>query len=75
MFIVTAAGVIATDPISERRPAKPNIEAIQEVTKHELEVGRPSLTGPFTIPQTPVVWGKDPSPRGALPLGFDCTFS
>src|SRR5499427_6119784 len=33
MFIVTPAGVIATDPISERRPAKPYIDAIQAVTK------------------------------------------
>jgi hypothetical protein len=31
MFIVTPAGVIATDPISERRPAKPYIDAIQAV--------------------------------------------
>src|SRR3954465_13955908 len=37
MFIVTAAGVIATDPISERRPAKPYIEAIQEVTKAPIK--------------------------------------
>ncbi|MFY9898261.1 MAG: hypothetical protein WAK67_10755, partial [Xanthobacteraceae bacterium] len=29
MFIVTPAGVIATDPISLRRPAKPYIDAIQ----------------------------------------------
>jgi glyoxylase-like metal-dependent hydrolase (beta-lactamase superfamily II) len=33
MFIVTPAGVIATDPISERRPVKPYIDAIQAVTK------------------------------------------
>jgi len=33
MFIVTPDGVIATDPISERRPAKPYIDAIQSVTK------------------------------------------
>jgi hypothetical protein len=39
MFIVTAAGVIATDPISERRPAKPYIEAIQEVTKAPIKYG------------------------------------
>ena len=32
MFIVTPAGVIATDPISERRPAKPYIDAIQAIT-------------------------------------------
>src|SRR5437016_10030713 len=32
-FIVTPAGVIATDPISLRRPAKPYIDAIQAVTK------------------------------------------
>src|SRR5262245_56296291 len=33
MFIVTPAGVIATDPISERRPAaKAYIEEIQKVT-------------------------------------------
>jgi len=37
MFIVTAAGVIATDPISERRPAKPYNGAIQEVTKAPLK--------------------------------------
>ena len=28
MFIVTPAGVIATDPISERRPAKPLASAV-----------------------------------------------
>jgi glyoxylase-like metal-dependent hydrolase (beta-lactamase superfamily II) len=33
MFIVTPDGVIATDPISERRPVKPYIDAIQSVTK------------------------------------------
>src|SRR6185436_11516166 len=33
MFIVTPEGVIATDPISERRPVKPYIDAIQAVTK------------------------------------------
>ena len=33
MFVVTPAGVIATDPISLRRPAKPYIDAIQAVTK------------------------------------------
>jgi glyoxylase-like metal-dependent hydrolase (beta-lactamase superfamily II) len=32
-FIVTPDGVIATDPISERRPVKPYIDAIQSVTK------------------------------------------
>ena len=32
MFIVTPDGVIATDPISERRPAKPYIDAIEAVT-------------------------------------------
>ena len=32
MFIVTPAGVIVTDPISEPRPAKPYIDAIQAVT-------------------------------------------
>src|SRR5262247_1769379 len=37
MFIVTPAGVIATDPISERRPAKPYIDAIQEVTKAPIK--------------------------------------
>jgi glyoxylase-like metal-dependent hydrolase (beta-lactamase superfamily II) len=37
MFIVTAAGVIATDPISQRRPANPYIEAIQEVTKAPIK--------------------------------------
>ena len=33
MFIVTPAGVIATDPIGERRTVKPYIDAIQAVTK------------------------------------------
>ena len=33
MFVVTPAGVIATDPISLRRPTKPYIDAIQAVTK------------------------------------------
>jgi glyoxylase-like metal-dependent hydrolase (beta-lactamase superfamily II) len=33
MFIATPDGVIATDPISERRPVKPYIDAIQSVTK------------------------------------------
>jgi Metallo-beta-lactamase superfamily len=37
MFIVTPQGVIATDPISERRPAKPYIEAIQAVTKAPIK--------------------------------------
>lgn len=33
MFVVTPDGVIATDPISERRPVKAYIDAIQAVTK------------------------------------------
>src|SRR3954452_5890227 len=37
MFIVTPAGVIATDPISERRPAKPYIEEIQKITKAPIK--------------------------------------
>src|SRR6267154_2298936 len=37
MFIVTPAGVIATDPISERRPAKPYIDAIEAVTKAPIK--------------------------------------
>ena len=37
MFIVTPAGVIATDPISERRPAKPYIDAIRAVTKAPIK--------------------------------------
>src|SRR6267154_3526850 len=37
MFIVTPDGVIATDPISERRPAKPYIDAIQAVTKAPIK--------------------------------------
>jgi glyoxylase-like metal-dependent hydrolase (beta-lactamase superfamily II) len=37
MFIVTSAGVIATDPISQRRPATPYIEAIQAVTKAPIK--------------------------------------
>src|SRR5262245_24369042 len=37
MFIVTPPGLIATDPISERRPAKPYIDAIQAVTKAPIK--------------------------------------
>ena len=37
MFVVTPAGVIATDPNSERRPAKPYIDAIQAVTKAPIK--------------------------------------
>src|SRR6202049_3737474 len=37
MFIVTPAGVIATDPISLRRPVKPYIDAIQAVTKAPIK--------------------------------------
>ncbi len=37
MFVVTPAGVIATDPISERRPAKPYIDAIAAVTKAPIK--------------------------------------
>src|SRR5712672_3983792 len=37
MFIVTPDGVIATDPISERRPAKPYIDAIEAVSKAPIK--------------------------------------
>src|SRR6266581_8703112 len=37
MFIVTPDGVIATDPISERWPAKPYIDAIQAVSKAPIK--------------------------------------
>src|SRR3954470_17697292 len=37
MFIVTPDGVIATDPISERRPAKPYIDAMEAVTKAPIK--------------------------------------
>jgi glyoxylase-like metal-dependent hydrolase (beta-lactamase superfamily II) len=37
MFVVTPAGVIATDPIGERRPVKPYIDAIQAVTKAPIK--------------------------------------
>jgi glyoxylase-like metal-dependent hydrolase (beta-lactamase superfamily II) len=37
MFIVTPEGVIATDPISLRRPAKHYIDAIQAVTKAPIK--------------------------------------
>src|SRR3954471_2872948 len=38
MFIVTKDGVIATDPISERRPAaKAYIEEIQKITKAPIK--------------------------------------
>src|SRR4051812_50095910 len=37
MFIVTPDGGIATHPISERRPAKPHIDAIEAVTKAPIK--------------------------------------
>lgn len=37
MFIVTPDGVIATDPISLRRPAKPYIDAIHAVTEAPIK--------------------------------------
>src|SRR2546430_1448835 len=38
MFIITPDGVIATDPIGERRPAaKPYIEEIQKITKAPIK--------------------------------------
>jgi len=37
MFITTPDGVIATDPISERRPVKPYIDAIQSVSKAPIK--------------------------------------
>ena len=37
MFIVTPAGVIATDPISYERPAKPYIDAIKAVTDKPIK--------------------------------------
>src|SRR5579872_4471386 len=37
MFVTTPDGVIATDPISERRPAKPYIDAIQSVSKAPIK--------------------------------------
>src|SRR5438045_9269800 len=45
MFIVTPAGVIATDPISERRPVKPYIDASQAVSKSPInyDIYSPSL--------------------------------
>src|SRR5207247_11315279 len=42
MFIVTPAGVIATDPISEPRPAKPYLDAIQAVTQAPIQYGMSS---------------------------------
>jgi glyoxylase-like metal-dependent hydrolase (beta-lactamase superfamily II) len=37
MFIVTSKGVIATDPISYLRPAKPYIDAIKAVTDKPIK--------------------------------------
>jgi glyoxylase-like metal-dependent hydrolase (beta-lactamase superfamily II) len=37
MFIVTSQGVIATDPISYLRPAKPYIDAIKAVTDKPIK--------------------------------------
>src|ERR1700752_5430734 len=37
IFIVTTQGVIATDPISYLRPAKPYIDAIKAVTDKQIK--------------------------------------
>src|SRR5882757_9739324 len=37
MFVVTSQGVIATDPISYERPAKPYIDAIKAVTDKPIK--------------------------------------
>ena len=37
MFVVTSQGVIATDPISYLRPAKPYIDAIKAVTDKPIK--------------------------------------
>src|SRR5215813_3473774 len=37
MFVVTPQGVIATDPISYQRPAKPYIDAIKAVTDKPIK--------------------------------------
>src|SRR3984893_15303592 len=37
MFVVTSQGVIATDPISYLRPAKPYIDAIRAVTDKPIK--------------------------------------
>src|SRR5882762_11519100 len=37
MFVVTSAGVIATDPISYLRPARPYIDAIKAVTDKPIK--------------------------------------
>src|SRR6201996_3025419 len=39
IFIVTSLGVIATDPISYLRPAKPYIDAIKAVTDKPIKYG------------------------------------
>src|SRR5262249_31948328 len=61
MFIVTPAGVIATDPISERRPAEPYIGAlpaaamapVKYVIYHHTPFDPIAAGKPFTEPPRP----------------------
>ena len=50
MFIVTSQGVIATDPISYLRPAKPYIDAIKAVTDKPIKSSSTAITITITSP-------------------------
>jgi hypothetical protein len=50
MFVVTSQGVIATDPISYLRPAKPYIDAIKAVTDKPIKWSSTAITITITSP-------------------------
>ena len=50
MFVVTSQGVIATDPISYLRPAKPYIDAIKAVTDKPIKSSSTAITITITSP-------------------------
>jgi hypothetical protein len=50
MFVVTPAGVIATDPMSLRRPAQPYTDAIQAVTKAPIKTSSIATRTSTTLP-------------------------
>jgi hypothetical protein len=50
MFVVMSQGVIATDPISYLRPAKPYIDAIKAVTDKPIKSSSTAITITITSP-------------------------
>jgi hypothetical protein len=65
MFVVTSQGVIATDPISYLRPAKPYIDAIKAVTSRS----NTSSTATIITITSPAASRSRISARPSLPTG------